>query len=130
MEVGSWSLNPTANLQSLISNTHALLSHPRPNPPQAPHCLPAARWHITEIKGASTETGGGLGFETSFVDTTAFIVEVGHRTLIFNEMSYSKAVTTFQGAKAAGDSFTDLLGNKKSLNFSGYTVSVGFRFWL
>lgn len=86
--------------------------------------------HVAEIKGASTETGGGLGFETSFVDTTAFIVEVGYRTLVFNEMNYSKAVTTFQGAKAAGDAVTDLEGLKKSLNFSGVTVSVGFRFWL
>lgn len=86
--------------------------------------------HVVEAKGSSTVAGGGLGFEVSFVDTTAFVLEVGYRSLTFKEIKYSKDVTTFQGAKTAGDLLTNLNGENRSLNFSGYTASVGFRFWL
>lgn len=86
--------------------------------------------HAVEAKSSSAEMGGGLGFETAFVDTTTFTIEIGHRILKFTEVKYSKDVTTFGGAKATGDSITNLDGMKKSLNFSGYTISIGFRFWL
>lgn len=86
--------------------------------------------HTVEAKSAAAESGGGLGFETSFVDTTSFIFEIGYRSLVFKEITYSKEVTTFQGAMAAGDLMKNLDGENRSLNFSGYTVAVGFRFWL
>ncbi len=86
--------------------------------------------HVVEAKGSSTVAGGGLGFEMSFVDTTAVIIEMGYRSLSFTEIKYSKDVSAFQGAKTAGDVLTNLNGENRSLNFSGYTVSIGFRFWL
>lgn len=86
--------------------------------------------HVVELKGASTSTGGGIGFETVFVDTTAFVIEIGYRNLTFQEIAFSKDVTTFQGAKVAGDLLTNLDGTNRTLNFSGYMASVGFRFWL
>lgn len=86
--------------------------------------------HTEDTKSSGTESGGGLGFETSFVDTTSFVIEVGYRSLLFNKITYSKDVVSFQGAKAAGDLVKNLDGENKSLNFSGYTLSVGFRFWL
>lgn len=86
--------------------------------------------HAVEAKGSSTVAGGGLGFEMSFVDTTAMIIEVGYRNLVFKEIKYSKDVATFQGAKAVGDALTNLDGENRSLSFSGYTASIGFRFWL
>ncbi|OYZ22243.1 MAG: hypothetical protein B7Y39_08075 [Bdellovibrio sp. 28-41-41] len=86
--------------------------------------------HTVEAKGSAAEMGGGLGFEMSFVDTTSFVIEVGYRSLIFKEIKYSKDVTTFQGAKTVGETLTNLNGENRSLNFSGYTASIGFRFWL
>jgi len=86
--------------------------------------------HTVEAKGSAAEMGGGLGFEMSFVDTTSFVIEVGYRSLIFKEIKYSKDVTTFQGAKTVGEALTNLNGENRSLNFSGYTASIGFRFWL
>lgn len=86
--------------------------------------------HTVEAKGSATVVGGGLGFEFSFVDTTAMIVEVGYRGLAFKEIKYSKDVSTFQGAKTVGEMLTNLNGENRSLNFSGYTASIGFRFWL
>jgi hypothetical protein len=86
--------------------------------------------HTVEAKSSSTEMGGGLGFEINFVDTTSFILEVGYRSLTFKEIKYSKDVTTFQGAKTVGETLTNLNGENRSLNFSGYTASIGFRFWL
>lgn len=86
--------------------------------------------HAVEAKGSSAVAGGGLGFEMSFVDTTAIVLEVGYRSLTFKEIKYSKDVTTFQGAKTVGEILTNLNGENRSLNFSGYTASVGFRFWL
>ena len=86
--------------------------------------------HTVEAKSSASESGGGLGFETSFVDTTSFVFEIGYRSLVFKEIKYSKGVTTFQGSKAAGDLITNLDGSDKKLSFNGYTVSVGFRFYL
>ncbi len=86
--------------------------------------------HTVEAKSAATEVGGGLGFENSFVDTTSFIVEIGYRTLVFSEVKYSKDVVTFQGAKTVGELLKNLDGTNRSLDFTGYTVSAGFRFWL
>lgn len=86
--------------------------------------------HTVEAKSSAAESGGGLGFETSFVDTTSLIIELGYRSLIFKELAYSKDVTTFQGAKTAGDLLKKLDGENKSLNFSGFTAAIGFRFWL
>jgi hypothetical protein len=86
--------------------------------------------HTVEAKGSAAEMGGGLGFEVGFVDTTAIVLELGYRSLIFNEIKYSKDVTTFQGAKAVGETLTNLNGENRSLNFSGFTASIGFRFWL
>jgi hypothetical protein len=86
--------------------------------------------HTVDLKSSATETGGGFGFETSFVDTTSFIIELGYRSLMFKELAFSKDVVTFQGAKTAGELLKNLDGENKSLNFSGYILSVGFRFWL
>lgn len=86
--------------------------------------------HVVEAKGSSAVTGGGIGFEMSFVDTTAVVIEAGYRSLTFKEVKYSKDVTTFQGAKTAGEALTNLDGENRRLDFSGYTASIGFRFWL
>ncbi len=86
--------------------------------------------HTVEAKGSAAEMGGGLGFEMSFVDTTSITFEVGYRSLTFKEIKYSKDVTTFQGAKTVGEALTNLNGDNRSLNFSGVTGSIGFRFWL
>lgn len=86
--------------------------------------------HTVQAKSSATETGGGIGFESSFVDTTAIVIELGYRNLKFKEVKYSKDVTTFQGAKTAGDMLMNLNGENKSLNFSGYYACIGFRFWL
>lgn len=105
----------SSNLQ--MTNTYSSASSP-------------AGDHTVTAKSSSAVMGGGVGFETSFVDTTTFIIEIGHRVLKFNEIKYAQDVVTFQGAKSAGDVMTNVDGSDRSLNFSGYIVSIGFRFWL
>lgn len=86
--------------------------------------------HETTLKSSAPVTGGGIGYEWSFVDTTTIGLELGYRSLVFKEIKYSKDVTTFQGAKVAGDLYQNASGENKTLDFSTYYASFAFRFWL
>ena len=86
--------------------------------------------HSVEAKGAATLTGMGLGFENLMFDTTTLVLEAGYRTLDFASMTYSKSVTTFSGAQTAGTVITDTQAANRSMKFTGYYGTVGFRFWL
>lgn len=86
--------------------------------------------HQTSLKSSAPVTGGGLAYEFSFVDTTTICLELGYRSLVFKEIKYAKDVTTFQGAKVAGDAYVDAAGADKTLNFSNYFAAFSFRFWL
>lgn len=86
--------------------------------------------HVEELKSSAPVYGGGLGYEFSFVDTTTIAIELGFRTLKFTNISYSKAVTSFQGDQAVGSSYLNYNGEAKEINMSGSFASIGFRFWL
>lgn len=86
--------------------------------------------HSAEMKGAANLAGGGIGYEGLMFDTTTFIFELGYRTLTFPSMTYTKAVTTFSGAKVIGDPVLDTLGAARSMSYTGYYGTIGFRFWL
>lgn len=88
--------------------------------------------HTEEAKSSATLSGGSLGFEGLLTDTTTFILEGGYRSLNFLELNYANNVTTgIDGAAhAIGDPVLDINGDKRSLNFSGMYLSVGFRFYL
>lgn len=86
--------------------------------------------HEVSLKSAAPVMGGGVAYEWSFVDTTTICLELGYRSLVFKEIKYAKDVTTFQGAKVAGDFYQDINAENKTLNFSSYYGSLSFRFWL
>lgn len=86
--------------------------------------------HEVSLKSSAPVTGGGVAYEFSFIDTTTICLELGYRSLVFKEIKYSKDVTTFQGAKVAGDAYQDYTGTAKTLNFSNYFAAISFRFWL
>jgi hypothetical protein len=47
-----------------------------------------------------------------------------------DNLKYSKDVTTFSGAKTAGDSVLDANGDKRILDFTGGYITIGFRFYM
>lgn len=85
--------------------------------------------HSTESKSSATEIAGSLGYEGLLSDNTTIVCEFGYRQLKFDSLSYSKDVTTFSGAKKAGDSVLTTAGSARALDFSGGFISIGFRFY-
>ena len=86
--------------------------------------------HTVEMAGTGNLLGGGIGYETSFFDTTSFIMEAGYRALTVDQLTYSKAVTTFNGAVTVGQTVLKTDGGKRSIDLSGAYATIGFRFWL
>jgi hypothetical protein len=85
--------------------------------------------HTVEMKGAGALYGGGAGVEYFMMDTTTFVLQADYRILKIQSLKYSKDVTTFSGAKSAGDTVTDTSDTKRELDFSGALISAGFRFY-
>lgn len=86
--------------------------------------------HIVIAKGSTNLMGGHLGLETLMADTTTFYLEVGYRVLKFSELKYSTDVTTFSGAFLTGDIVKDINSTNRTIDFTGYYGTVGFRFYL
>lgn len=86
--------------------------------------------HSVNAKGGGAVYGGTLGVESHLTDTTTYIFEFGYRQMKINNFKYSKDVTTFSGAVAAGDPVLDANGEARILDFTGGYVSLGFRFYL
>jgi len=86
--------------------------------------------HSVEAKGNGTLLGGSLGVESHMTDTTTYIFEFGYRQMKIDNFNYSKDVTTFSGAKLAGDPVLDASGARRVLDFTGGYISLGFRFYM
>lgn len=87
--------------------------------------------HTVEMSGSGTLAGGGLGYEIGMLDTTSFVLEAAYRSLKISEFKYTKNVTTFSGAVTSGATAYLIDGTtKRSVDLSGFYVTVGFRFWL
>jgi len=86
--------------------------------------------HTVEGKGTTSMYGGTLGVESHLTDATTYIFEFGYRKMLVDSLKYSKDVTTFSGAKVAGDPITDVNGNARVFDFTGSYLSFGFRFYL
>lgn len=86
--------------------------------------------HSVEAKGSRTLYGGSLGVESYMTDTTTYIFEFGYRQMKIENLKYSKNVTTFSGAKIAGDPVLDAYGQPRIIDFTGGYISLGFRFYM
>lgn len=86
--------------------------------------------HSVEAKGSAMLYGGTLGVESHLTDTTTYLFEFGYRQMKFENLKYSKDVTTFSGAKVAGDDVVDANGDKRVFDFTGPYISLGFRFYM
>jgi len=86
--------------------------------------------HSVDAKGSGTLYGGTLGVESHMTDTTTYMFEFGYRQMKVENLKYSKDVTTFSGAKVAGDDVVDAGGTKRVLDFTGGYISLGFRFYM
>ncbi|MBX3039521.1 MAG: hypothetical protein KF789_02285 [Bdellovibrionaceae bacterium] len=84
----------------------------------------------TEMKSSSQFLAGGVGIEYAAFDLTSVVLEVGYKQLQFKNLKYSAAVTDTQGAHNAGDAVLLNTGENRTLDFSGWTVSLGARWWL
>jgi hypothetical protein len=84
----------------------------------------------TEWKAAANAKGAGLAIEYYAFDLTTIMFEVGYRDLKYTDIKYSKEVTGFSGAVAAGDQVKDLIGKNREIDFSGPYAAVAARFWL
>lgn len=83
-----------------------------------------------EIKGTASMIQGGFGFEFLGFDSTTIQMGLGYRSLKVSALTHNLAVTSFQGAVAKGAPAMNDDGTARSLDLSGYYVSVMFRFWL
>lgn len=83
-----------------------------------------------EATGTAELFDGGLGFETLLNDTTTVAFLVLNRHLTISNYRYKNAVTNFSGAQSSGASVTNEDGMPKSSDFSGYAVTMLFRFYL
>lgn len=90
--------------------------------------------HTVEMTGTGSLTGGGIGYEVHFFDTTTFLLEAAYRSLKVDELTYSKAVTTFsgpgEGSVVPGQAVLKTDGTKRAIDYSGPYLTVGLRFWL
>ncbi len=90
--------------------------------------------HSIEAKGSGSMYGGGFGIESFLSDTTTFLFSLGYRSLKIDKFEYSKITpsgsATFSGTPVVGDAVLKDDGLNRSIDFSGYTVSMGFRFYL
>lgn len=95
---------------------------------------PGVSDHSLDAKGNGNLLGGSLSFETVMNDTTTFLIELGHRTLNISEFKVSKinpqGSATFSGAPSIGDQTQSNDGKNRSLDFTGYYISLGFRFYM
>lgn len=86
--------------------------------------------HSFEMTSTAQMISYGLGQEGHMTDTATYLFEIGYRQLSFATLKYKEAVTTFSGAKTAGQTVTDVDGNKLALNLDGYYLSFGFRIYM
>jgi hypothetical protein len=91
---------------------------------------PGVSNHSVEAKGSGALYGGSLGVESHLTDTTTYVFEFGYRQMKVDNLKYAKDVTTFSGAKTAGSPVVDANDNKRTLDFTGGYVSLGFRFYM
>lgn len=91
---------------------------------------PGVTDHSVETKGTAMLYGASLGVESHMTDTTTYIFEFGYRQMRITNFKYSKDVSTFSGAKIAGDPVLDADGLPRIIDFSGGYVSLGFRFYM
>ncbi len=83
-----------------------------------------------DLRGTSTMYEGGLGFEGLLADTTTYVLEAGYRSLNFSEIKHNRDVTTFTGAVVKGDAAKNMDATSRVMNFTGYYLSLTFRFWI
>ncbi|MES3039039.1 MAG: hypothetical protein V4736_14120 [Bdellovibrionota bacterium] len=86
--------------------------------------------HTVEAKGTGNLIQGGIGYEVYVFDKTTFATELNYRSLVIDNLKYSKSVTTFSGAKFDGQDYVGASGAQRTLDFTGYYISIGFRWWL
>ena len=86
--------------------------------------------HSIEAKGTGTNLSASLGYEGLLTDSTTMAFEMGYRQLSIDKLKYSKAATTFTGAKVSGDTVLDADGNNRKLNMGGFFLALSFRFYL
>lgn len=85
--------------------------------------------HDVEMTGSGQLLNYGLGQEGTLTDTTTYLFEFGYRSLKFDKLKYKSAVTTFSGAKVAGETVLSGTSNR-SLDLSGYYIAIGFRIYM
>lgn len=126
-------LHKTQNYRSFVSLGAGLASLTMKNSyvltADGQAAYPGVADHTAESKADTTLASAALGYEGLLSDTTTILVEFGYRQLKFDNFKYTKEVTTFSGAKTAGDQLLTNTGVNRILDFSGGYLSLGFRFY-
>lgn len=88
---------------------------------------------FSEKLSASTYSGhAGIGLETRFVDNVTFSADFGYRYLPVRTLKYKGDVNNIVTPSGAskGDEALNHDGNKRSLDLSGISAGITFRFYL
>lgn len=83
-----------------------------------------------DLTGISTLYEGGVGFESLLSDASTFVIEAGYRSLIFDQIDFKNSTTNFKGSYNSGQTALTTDGKARSLDLSGFTMALSFRFWL
>lgn len=86
----------------------------------------------TEKSSATTYTTMlGFGFETIFVDSVSFTMDLGYRHLPVKELKYNGTTSTLaEAAPEDGGPVLNMDGNSRSIDLSGFYIGGSFRFFL
>lgn len=92
--------------------------------------FPGVANHTAESKGDGILYAASVGYEGLLADTTTILAEFGYRQLKIDNLSYTKDVTTFTGAKTSGSPVLNSSGAQRTMDLSGGFLSIGFRFYM
>ncbi len=95
----------------------------------------AAEYGLTsyteKLAGSGISSHVGLGVETLFVDNVTFFGDFGYRYLEIGTLTYKGDVNSILVPSGAskGDEALDFNGAKRTIDLSGITAGIGFRFY-
>ncbi len=86
--------------------------------------------YYEDLRASSTMYEGSMGFEGLLADTTTYLFEAGYRSMSFTSVKHNRDVSTLTGTVVKGDAAKNMDTSARTLDLSGYYLSLSFRFWI
>lgn len=83
-----------------------------------------------QSKATAISMIAGSGIEVHFSDTTTFLFDLNYRYLPVRNLTYKNSATGTQGSFVNGQPVLNDNGSNRSIDLSGVSVGIGFRFYI